>query len=644
MSYDNTSTSGAGVLRAAGIRLRTSLLIFTLVVSAACSTGPVSVKRLDPAAAYSKLSSNALSSGEISSNTSTTLRRHDLLATFEEDPERAIAELRAQALAGEPTAAQLSALGETSFAYGMATDDRAYFLAAAVYAYALLFPESSEEDLSPVDPRVRIAVDGYNIALGRGFASGDGETVELKDGRYELPFGVLNVSFDDDSLVWAASRLADFIPADELEVKGLRNRYRRWGIGAALAARAVHQEGGTGETDYVAPNVRVPVTALLRIDNARKQLVGDEVDASLKLYTPTDAEEVHVGRHTLPLQAEPTAALAVALAETRPWRRELRRFLGDVIPGQETLFPLVALNPPRPDRIPVIFVHGTYSSRSRWANMANDLLADRIIRERFDLYFFAYDSGNPIAFSGLQLRTGLDELYETLRIREVGECADHMVVIGHSQGGLLTKMTVVDSGDAWWNAISSKPFEDVRISPRNRKLVHDALFFDARPYVDRVVFIATPHQGSYLAGSNFARRIASWLISVPTDIASIGADMLRLREDPDLYLETGQMVTSIDNMAPGNRGLSVLAGMSIKKGVAVHSIIPVKNEGPLEEGRDGVVAYTSAHIEGVDSELVVRSSHSCQDNPYTINEVQRILLLHAESTPCGVYGAKSAGR
>lgn len=60
-----------------------------------------------------------------------------------------------------------------------------------------------------------------------------------------------------------------------------------------------------------------------------------------------------------------------------------------------------------------------------------------------------------------------------------------------------------------------------------------------------------------------------------------------------------------------------------------HSIIAVQGDGPVEEGNDGVVAYKSAHLEGMESELVVRSGHSCQSNPHTIGEVRRILLLHA---------------
>ena len=69
--------------------------------------------------------------------------------------------------------------------------------------------------------------------------------------------------------------------------------------------------------------------------------------------------------------------------------------------------------------------------------------------------------------------------------------------------------------------------------------------------------------------------------------------------------------------------------MPIVPGVSAHSIIAVKGDGPKEEGMDGVVAYSSAHLENMDSELVVRSGHSSQGNPHTIEEVRRILTLHA---------------
>jgi hypothetical protein len=71
-----------------------------------------------------------------------------------------------------------------------------------------------------------------------------------------------------------------------------------------------------------------------------------------------------------------------------------------------------------------------------------------------------------------------------------------------------------------------------------------------------------------------------------------------------------------------------LADIPVAPTIKAHSIIPVKGTGDLQEGRDGVVAYKSAHVTYVESELVVRGAHSCQNLPATIEEVRRILYAH----------------
>ena len=40
-----------------------------------------------------------------------------------------------------------------------------------------------------------------------------------------------------------------------------------------------------------------------------------------------------------------------------------------------------------------------------------------------------------------------------------------MVVIGHSQGGLLTRLMVTDSGKRFWDNVTSVPFDEVEVSP-----------------------------------------------------------------------------------------------------------------------------------------------------------------------------------
>jgi hypothetical protein len=81
-------------------------------------------------------------------------------------------------------------------------------------------------------------------------------------------------------------------------------------------------------------------------------------------------------------------------------------------------------------------------------------------------------------------------------------------------------------------------------------------------------------------------------------------------------------------MREDNPFLQTLSALPIAPGITANSIIAVRGDGPPQDGNDGVVTYTSAHIDGVESELVVRSGHSAQKAPASIEEVRRILLLH----------------
>jgi hypothetical protein len=82
-------------------------------------------------------------------------------------------------------------------------------------------------------------------------------------------------------------------------------------------------------------------------------------------------------------------------------------------------------------------------------------------------------------------------------------------------------------------------------------------------------------------------------------------------------------------MIPGNPFLETLVSLPVAPGIASHSIVAVRGDGPLDGASDGVVSYTSAHLDGVESEKIVRSGHSVHDRPAAIEEVRRILVEHA---------------
>jgi hypothetical protein len=84
---------------------------------------------------------------------------------------------------------------------------------------------------------------------------------------------------------------------------------------------------------------------------------------------------------------------------------------------------------------------------------------------------------------------------------------------------------------------------------------------------------------------------------------------------------------SINGMSPGNPAIQAVRALPVAPGIHAHSIIPTLQDGPLDKRNDGVVEYRSAHLDGVESELVIEhQGHSAQSNPLTVREVRRILI------------------
>src|SRR5207244_3058145 len=104
----------------------------------------------------------------------------------------------------------LFALSELSFRHAEDTGNHAYYLAAAVYAFAFLFPDDPAQRPNGFDPRFRTASDLYNRGLTSGFASADRSRVLLRSGRYELPFGTIDVTFDPANARWGHPMLVHF--------------------------------------------------------------------------------------------------------------------------------------------------------------------------------------------------------------------------------------------------------------------------------------------------------------------------------------------------------------------------------------------------------------------------------------------------
>lgn len=615
--------------------LRISLLILLAATLGACASGPpVGATHMDARTAHRHLTMSALSSGQPSATSEQLLRRLGLFERFANDAAATLAELHGTLAPDDDE--RLFALAELSYLHGQQREDRAHLLAAAVYAWAYLFPSDPGRAPEPFDPRLRAAADLYNRGLAGGLASGEGLDVRLDAHSATLPFGTIDIARKTPVFSWAGYELVRFRSATDLRVHGLRNRYRRAGLGAPLAAGLSASEAGGDAPPgarRIPPNLKVPVTALLRIDRPRESLAAGRLRGTLEVHSQDDAQQLQIAGRNVPLEFETTSALALMLQESDAWAFERQGFLSGTF--RTTNFTeartdgLFFMRPWRKGRIPLVLVHGTASSPARWAELVNELDNDPRIAKRFQIWLFMYNTGNPVALSGALLREAIAETVAELDPEGRDPALRQIVVIGHSQGGLLTKLTAIDPGTRLWDRVSTRPIEELDLSPETRDLMRRSLFVEPVPGVRRVVFIATPHRGSFLNSV----RLAGWqpslwlssLVQLPGDVLEAGVDLL----SQDDTFTFDRIPTSIDNMTAGNPFLESLSEEPIQPGVTAHSIIPVKGDGPFEDGNDGVVEYSSAHIDGVDSELVVRSGHSTQSVPETIEEVRRILLEHA---------------
>ncbi len=581
---------------------------------------------MDARRARQVVASNALTTGAVSRRTRNLLYKQDMVERYADHPVEALAALHATLVAGRLRPEDTVAIGELAFHHAEHGGGSPYYLASALYAWLYLFPDDSSATPDSFDPRQRMACELYNRGLTEGLKNG--KDVELRAGGYALPFGTLDVAIDPVELGWSGHRFTSFFPLAELEVKGFPTYYRWPGLGAPLAAGVAPQEGR--DQDILARRARVPVTAILRPTDLSRGLRAGRVRAALELYPGYGEETITVGERRVPLEAEPTAALALGLAEANIWNRELAGFVrGSGVIDERAR--LASTRPYRPGLIPLVFVHGTTSSAARWAELYNELDNDPRIHGHYQFWFFSYSSGNPIAYSAMLLRESLERAVTQLDPEGRDPALRRMIVIGHSQGGLLTKTTVVESGDAFWGNISRKPLDELRISDASRDLLRRVVFVHPVPYVRRVIFVATPHHGSYVAGSWFA-HLGAKIVHAPLDVTRVVTEAATLNKEALLVEGVRGAPTAVDNMTPGNRFVRTLAQLPIVPGVTAHSIIPVKGSLPPQGQNDGVVEYDSAHIEGVESELVVEhQAHSCQSNPHTIEEVRRILLEHLET-------------
>jgi pimeloyl-ACP methyl ester carboxylesterase len=266
------------------------------------------------------------------------------------------------------------------------------------------------------------------------------------------------------------------------------------------------------------------------------------------------------------------------------------------------------LEPYVPGRIPVILVHGTLAVPEAWLPFLSGLRGDPWLREHFQVWFFRYPTSNPVPVSAAILRDAIAAEVKRLDPEDKDPALHRMVMFGHSMGGLLTRLQVIDSDPGLRAALAPDLKPEQAASP----LLTRCTEFRHNERITRVVYIGTPHRGVDLLDAFWLNDASDFL-----DLPQESADLAKFVGDHDQN-------TSIQTMRPGCRFLTWLATKPIGTGVVVHSIL-----GDLGDGQDGLVSCKSAHLDGVASELVLPVDHGkIYKDSAAVRELRRILEEH----------------
>jgi pimeloyl-ACP methyl ester carboxylesterase len=615
---------------------------------------------------------STISANDLSPRTLQTLRRFDLEQTYRSHPAEAVALLRERA-AADPQPELLFALAEICYLQGRLAEKAAspeacvsYYLCAG-YAYHFLFdgpctcekrfPSEEATPVSPLDPlalsafdpRFRLACDFYNAALSKWLRAV--QRAGRLDPRQELRLPTLDgkgfsLSVAHLGFAWRPEEFGPLLFCEDFKVVGLSSLYRSYGLGVPLVGNRAESAPAPAHAFYPR-KVSFPVTAFLRFDGTVAQL-GTNRAGRLELYNPLAIQTLKICTRSVPLETDLTTPLAYFLGNTDLRDAGVTGFVSaDKLQDKSGIY---MFEPYQPGKIPVVMVHGLLSSPISWAPLFNDLRAEPQLRERFQFWFYLYPTGNPYLVTAADLRDTLGQLRRHLDPEHRDGALDDMVLVGQSMGGLIARLLTTDSGDDFWHLVSGRPLDSLKARPETVRELRRVFYFRKQPYVRRVVFLATPHRGSGLSPS-LPGRLASHLVHLPQSLQAVAEDLSR--ENPEAVaggtcsarqdLQQGLLPTSVDLLAPGAPALQLLTARPLPRDVHFHSIIgalPPSTPGltllqPAEgedKRTDGVVPYASAHLAGVDSELVIPASHlQLQHHPLAALEIRRILLEHLPS-------------
>ncbi len=616
--------------------------IWFLCVSSGCATQKYLIHLDTPSNPLSiPLQLQSYDGPQISPRTSVVLRRYALSELYEKDPAACFDGLQ-QLLDTEVDGEIVYSVSEMAYILGKRAEKRKdearaldMYGVAVSNAYMYLFSSEFDSIRNPYDPQFRGACDLYNESLQASLRLVNSKG-QLKPGTsYEVTTG--NQTYEVATVVrgnWRNEDFERFEFVSEFELDKLAGAGTTYGLGVPLIAIRRTGDPTDPREKYYPKGLSFPVTALLRV--VKPSMPGHGAThrhhCILELHDPLVAHDLQLAGRLVPLQTDLSKSLAHFL-DSDQFREKDQATAGLLNPQKlQESRGIFMLEPFDPARVPVLMVHGLWSSPATWMPMFNDLRSFSELRKNYQFWFYQYPTGQPFWLSATQFREDLAKMRKELDPDHRYPALDQAVLVAHSMGGLVSRLQTVESRDDFWKILSDEPFEKVQGKPETIEGLRQAAFFHPNPSIRRVVTIGTP-----LRGSDYANDTTRWLsrkiIKLPTIMVATGQALIQ--QNPGLFRNTSLLTTdtSIDSLSPDSPVFPALLRAPRAPWVTFHNIVGMvptrKWFQEAEPTGDGVVSYESAHADDSVSEVVVASEHqSIHSTPKAILEVRRILVEH----------------
>jgi len=152
-----------------------------------------------------------------------------------------------------------------------------------------------------------------------------------------------------------------------------------------------------------------------------------------------------------------------------------------------------------------------------------------------------------------------------------------------------------------------------------------SLFYTPLPFVHR--WYSSQRRTGEVLSRQAGSASSPQIITLPFKVLNPVKEVLVQNPQASAFRTMKDIPRSTENMDPKSGFIRPSLPCLLHRVSQPTLLLAVENpDDPKEKWNDGVVAYSSAHLEGVASELIVHSSHSTQSEPQTIEEVRRILL------------------